>query len=95
MDELRIILEDGRRVSLPRWTVTVGRAPENDLVLEGLQLSRRHAEIRFDGRDWLLVDLGSTGGTSVNRHPLGPYQPYRLRPGNLVSMGGRPVFRVE
>lgn len=45
----------------------VGRADDNDIVLDDLLVSRHHAELREtkDG-DYELVDLGSTNGTYVN-----------------------------
>jgi predicted component of type VI protein secretion system len=70
-------------------TVRIGRAPQNDLVLEdpGKGVSRNHAEIRFEGGRYTLVDLGSQNGiwVSGNRVPsvvlepglsaaLGPYR---------------------
>ncbi len=95
MEELRLVTADGRRVPLPRWTITLGRGADNDVVLQSTPLSRRHAEIRFDGQGWLLVDMGSTNGTTVDGRPLAPYQPYRLRSGSVVHMGDQWAFRVE
>lgn len=46
--------------------VTVGRAPECDIVLAGATASRRHAEIRSDGNGWTVVDVGSSSGTYLN-----------------------------
>jgi ABC-type multidrug transport system ATPase subunit len=47
--------------------LTIGRLPDNDVVVDDLLVSRRHAvlERRPDGR-WELVDLGSGNGTFVN-----------------------------
>jgi tetratricopeptide (TPR) repeat protein len=48
-------------------TVRIGRAPQNDVVLEdpGKGVSRNHAEIRFDGGRYSLVDLQSQNGIWV------------------------------
>ncbi|MCX5609577.1 MULTISPECIES: FHA domain-containing protein [unclassified Streptomyces] len=50
-----------------RTTVRIGRAPENDLVVNDLVVSRRHAELRGlpDG-SYQIVDLGSHNGTYLN-----------------------------
>lgn len=46
--------------------VTVGRAPENDLIIAAPTVSRRHAELRqYNGR-WIVRDLNSTSGTFVS-----------------------------
>jgi pSer/pThr/pTyr-binding forkhead associated (FHA) protein len=44
----------------------IGRAYENDLVLEYPQVSRQHAELRYADGHFEIVDLDSTGGTFVN-----------------------------
>ena len=45
----------------------IGRAPDNDLVLDDLIVSRYHAELRStpDGR-YEIADLGSHNGTYLN-----------------------------
>jgi ABC transport system ATP-binding/permease protein len=47
--------------------VTIGRAPENDVVVDDMLVSRRHAELHGDPVEgYELVDLGSHNGTFVN-----------------------------
>jgi hypothetical protein len=61
-----LALGDGRRVSIGEDPVSIGRLPECDVVLSDPNVSRRHAEVRRRGNDFVLVDLGSTNGTKVN-----------------------------
>ncbi|KOU69179.1 ABC transporter ATPase [Streptomyces sp. MMG1533] len=70
---------------LPTRTVRIGRAEDNDLVIDDLGVSRRHAELRAlpDGT-YEIVDLGSHNGTflnglSVTRALIGP--------GDIVGIG--------
>ncbi|MFE6865755.1 FHA domain-containing protein [Kitasatospora sp. NPDC057692] len=63
---------------LPGRTVRIGRAPDNDLVLDDLLVSRHHAELRTlpDGGHE-IADLGSHNGSYLNgvpvdRAPVGP-----------------------
>jgi pSer/pThr/pTyr-binding forkhead associated (FHA) protein len=44
----------------------IGRAPDNDVVLSDLLVSRYHAELLPQGQGWQLVDLNSPNGTFVN-----------------------------
>jgi ABC-type multidrug transport system ATPase subunit len=44
----------------------IGRLPDNDVVLDDLLVSRRHAELHRAGSSWRLVDLSSANGTFVN-----------------------------
>jgi hypothetical protein len=57
---------DDRRCDFDGSTLTIGRAPDNDLVLRDGRVSRHHA--RLTGRRGTLVytDLGSTNGSRVN-----------------------------
>ena len=40
----------------PGRTYTIGRAKENDIVLNDRRVSRKHAEIRSDGENFIVVD---------------------------------------
>ncbi|MFI9769094.1 FHA domain-containing protein [Streptomyces sp. NPDC052415] len=70
---------------LPTRTVRIGRAPDNDLVLDDLVVSRYHAELRAlpDGGHE-IADLGSHNGTFLNGSPVtaGP-----VLPGDVVGIG--------
>ncbi|MDP6579925.1 MAG: SpoIIE family protein phosphatase [Vicinamibacterales bacterium] len=46
--------------------LTIGRAESNVVLLEGGEISRRHAEIAKEGERYILRDVGSHGGTFVN-----------------------------
>jgi hypothetical protein len=61
-----LVLADGSRFDLGDRPVTVGRAPDCDLVLADPTVSKHHFELRPRGTDVVLVDLGSTNGTRVN-----------------------------
>jgi type VI secretion system protein ImpI len=69
--------------------VTIGRASSNDVALEdpGRVVSSRHAEIRRRGEACVLVDVGSTNGTSVNERPLVPQREYPLQEGDRILIG--------
>jgi ABC transport system ATP-binding/permease protein len=55
------------RLPLPVKPITIGRTPDNDLVVSDLSVSRRHAELRKSpsGR-YQIIDLASHNGTFVN-----------------------------
>lgn len=51
--------------------VLIGRAPDNDLTIGGdFGVSRNHAKLVATDEECVLVDLGSTNGTSVNGVPI-------------------------
>ncbi len=51
---------------LPEGITYLGRADNNDVVLSGDQVSRRHAKLECAGGALSIEDLGSRNGTSVN-----------------------------
>jgi len=53
-------------VALERSELTIGRAPDNDLVIDDLAVSAHHARIAKIQSEFFLEDLGSTNGTFVN-----------------------------
>lgn len=61
-----LVLPDGQRFVLDADTVHVGRAPDCEMVLVDVKVSRHHAEIRPRGDEFVLMDRGSTNGTRVN-----------------------------
>ncbi|WP_432247274.1 DUF1707 and FHA domain-containing protein [Streptomyces sanyensis] len=48
----------------------IGRDPANGLRLTHDSVSRKHAELSHQARLWVLRDLGSTNGTTVNGRRL-------------------------
>jgi len=79
-------LGDGRKQGL-RDRLTLGRAEDNDVRLNGRGVSRHHAVLRWSDGRWCLEDRGSVNGTFVNgtRVPFGAAHP--LRHGDRVRLG--------
>lgn len=75
----------GQRFSLTRPTITIGREVGNDVVVNDPQVSRRHASLTWDGRQFIIQDLGSVNGTFVNGVHL--TAPRALQPGDVVGLG--------
>jgi adenylate cyclase len=77
-------LSDGRRIDLS-GSATVGRSPENAVVLTDEQVSRRHAIIQAQGEgEFWLVDLGSANGTYLNGRRIS--QPIQLHRNDVISL---------
>jgi hypothetical protein len=66
-------------------SLSLGRSSECDITLADHRASRHHADLRWNGRQWEVVDQGSTNGTYVNGMQV--HQPYELRPGDRVTIG--------
>lgn len=57
----------GSRYALDAAVVTAGRHPDSDIFLDDVTVSRRHVELRREGSQYLVRDVGSLNGTYVNR----------------------------
>lgn len=51
-------------------SITIGRAPDNMIVIDDASVSSRHAHLELVGETYRLKDLGSTNGTKVNGVPI-------------------------
>jgi phage tail-like protein len=76
-------------VTLGARPLRIGRLPENGLVLPDPGVSRQHAEVRLedDGHAVTVIDLGSSGGTSVAGTTLLADQPFKLEDGMVIRIG--------
>lgn len=75
------------RTTLGSSNLTIGRAPDNQLVISDPQASSHHAQILPDGQGYLLTDIGSTNGTFVNEQRLFPHAPRLLVSGDVIRIG--------
>ena len=83
----------GRSFVLEKDEITLGRAPDNDLVIQDGSISRYHARLRHAGGAWRIEDLSSKNGTRVNdvENSAAP-----LEDGDSIMVGSFPViFRDE
>jgi len=68
------------------YPLTIGRSPENQLVVNHSKASSHHAEIRPAGQGHTITDLGSTNGTFVNGQPLEHNVPRMLMSGDTIRI---------
>jgi DNA-binding response OmpR family regulator len=75
-----------QEVPLQADHVVLGRAPECDIIVAGRLISRQHATISRAGTSYMLEDLASHNGTSVNGQRVSG--PWMLRDGDQIELGG-------
>ncbi len=77
-----------------KHSVRIGREPEwAELVLFSDRISRHHAEIRLDDKQYRLWDMGSQNGSRLNGKPVGPAG-VALAAGDLIQLGDVIDIRV-
>ena len=72
--------------------VSIGRSPENRLVIDNPAVSHRHARIFKEEDRLMLEDFGSLNGTFVNGQRV---QMASLKPGDLVAIGKHTIIVTE
>jgi predicted component of type VI protein secretion system len=83
-----LVAERGPRAGqtwvLPLGTASAGRAPDADIFLDDVTVSRDHCRFTVEPQGILVEDLGSTNGTYVNGDRVDRAQ---LKPGDEVIIG--------
>jgi hypothetical protein len=83
----------GRIVALPSQMVSVGRAPDNDVVVGDPATSGHHGRLEVRSGFFWISDLGSTNGTLVNGEPVIEKQ---LNDGDQIAIGQNVIrFTLE
>jgi hypothetical protein len=75
----------GEHFSPQQERTTIGRSPDNDIFLDDVTVSRKHAVLVQSGGDFQIEDLGSLNGTFVNRKRIDSET--RLQSGDEVQIG--------
>lgn len=88
------VLAEGKRMPVPSGGAVIGRSRECDIVIADQNVSRKHAEIRPDGTNWCIADLGSTNGVRVNGSAV--QGRVAIAAGDRIELGTVPIgFEVE
>ena len=86
---LRVLEIKKRKLDTAVHTITIGRAPINDIVLYNSTVSKSHAHLHVhpSGQPCYVVDVGSKNGTSLNGRLLKSYEKYQLSDHDEISFG--------
>jgi Nif-specific regulatory protein len=85
-----LVIREGSKWSdvfrlVPGQSVTVGRAPTNQIVVKDERCSRNHVEVFLSSGQWTLRDLESRNGTMVGSEIVRGDWP--LKPGDIIRIG--------
>jgi FhaA, N-terminal domain/FHA domain len=83
--ETALLVLGGKRMVVGPAGATLGRSRKCDIVVDDPNVSREHAEVRPRGGSWVLRDLGSTNGSSINGRRTDGAEV--LRPGDEIELG--------
>ena len=82
---------DQRKIAVDHVPFTIGRKPDKDLMVTDTRVSRDHAVIETEGGAFVVMDVGSSGGTFVNGEKINRR---KLNSNDRVEFGakGGPYF---
>ena len=79
--------EHGNTIGLSQGVTMIGRAPNNDIVIDEPGVSRQHTRIGGDRSGYWIQDLSSQNGTFVNEEQVAA-DGRKLNDGDRVELGG-------
>lgn len=82
----------GEQFGITRELTTIGRAPQSDVFLDDITVSREHARIERTANGLVLTDEGSLNGTYVNRQRIESAQ---LSDGDELQIGKYRLTFIE
>ncbi len=73
--------------------ISIGRATDNDLILDDPLVSRHHCQLKLQHGAYSFADLGSRNGSWVNDQPVNEIA---LGPGDVIRIGNTEIeFQVR
>lgn len=79
-------------IPLEKAEITLGRGPDNDLVINDPGVSRHHARLVARGGNFQIDDLDSLSGTYVNGAQV---RQGKVSSGDIISLAGVSMLYVE
>jgi pSer/pThr/pTyr-binding forkhead associated (FHA) protein len=75
--------------SVGQQAVTIGRLPDNDIVVDNAAVSGRHAKVYKQGDKYVIEDLQSTNGTFISGQRVGSQA---LKDGDTITIGKHTIL---
>ncbi len=82
----------GDPIPLTKTEIMIGRRPGNDICVDFENVSGKHCKLRFMNGLWMVRDLGSTNGTTVNGSLISSEQ--SIMPEEELGLAGH-LFTID
>ncbi|NNL19740.1 MAG: FHA domain-containing protein [Ignavibacteriaceae bacterium] len=76
------------KVALEKTKINIGRSSDNDLVINNIKVSRKHARLEKVEDEWFVEDLKSSNGTFVNSKKI---ERAKVTASDVITIGGIPL----
>ncbi|HEY8771653.1 MAG TPA: FhaA domain-containing protein [Candidatus Limnocylindria bacterium] len=81
------------RFDLGGAVIGIGRASDNDVIVDDPEVSRHHCQLKLQHGAYSLADLGSRNGSWINGQPVSEVA---LGPGDVIRIGSTEIeFQVS
>jgi hypothetical protein len=87
-----LLVNGSHSIPLNEDVVNIGRARENQIVVDDPAVSRHHLQLRLNYGRYILFDAQSQGGTLVNDTPVNEH---RLQTGDVIQIGNTRLVYME
>ncbi|RPI34707.1 MAG: DUF3048 domain-containing protein [Chloroflexota bacterium] len=86
---IEVLMPDGSKKVFPitKSSLSVGRAPDNDIVIDDPSVSRQHATFHVKAGGLVVTDLGSSNGTFIGDQRLPAKAPKKVNAGDHFRLG--------
>lgn len=88
-------LRSGEAIKIEGTCIVLGRDPQVDIVLDSPYVSRKHAEIQFEGGYWFIIDLDSKNGVFRNMNRIPPGEKKLLSDRDQIQIGSVSAFEFR
>jgi len=88
----RTVIGELSMAQLHSGVITIGRTPDNQIVVAHPQVSSHHAQIVRQGESLFIVDMRSANGTFVRGTRVPPGQRVQIQNGEKVQIGPMPLL---
>jgi pSer/pThr/pTyr-binding forkhead associated (FHA) protein len=79
--------DKGQAIECEGDTISLGRAPDNDVQIMDKSVSRKHARITKKGTAFFIEDLHSKNGTFIRGMQVHPGKRFMLEEGTPIALG--------
>ena len=87
-----LVLNGTQHIPIDRSVLNLGRQRDNHIIINDPTVSRYHAQLRLRFGQYVLFDLGSVSGTTVNGHRT---QEVVLQSGDVITLGNSKLIYIE
>ena len=91
---MKLLLEwdQGSLILEPDYAYILGRDTSSDIYINSARISRSHLKLSFEGKSWILEDLGSSNGTYNGKISI---KKMIIKENLVLNLGGIDSYQIR